>query len=322
MTRPSPTALVTGVTGQDGIYLARRLLAEGLHVVGVARPGSTSGPRVAAYLPGVELREADITDGAALRSLVAEVAPEEIYNLAALSSVGRSWEEPELTRRVNLGTVVDLVDAAQALAAAGRPVRLFQASSAEVVGQAADSPYARAKAEAEQVVEKARAEGLPASYARLYVHESPIRPPGFVFRKITRGAAAIALGRSDELTLGTLDVRRDWGHAAEYVDAFVRMLRRDEPVDLPLGTGIDHSLADLVEVAFAAAGVGDPWSRIVQDPDLVRPADSKVLRADPEPAAEAIGWRATTSFADLVARMVDVDLQRVRSGVEDDPAYL
>lgn len=322
MTSASPTALVTGVTGQDGIYLARRLLADGLRVVGVARPGSASGPRVAAYLPGVEVRAADITDGAALRALVADVAPQEIYNLAALSSVGRSWEEPELTRRVNLDTVVDLVDAAHALTADGRPVRLFQASSAEVVGQAADSPYARAKADAERVVEKARAEGLHASYARLYVHESPIRPPGFVFRKITRGAAAIALGRSDELTLGTLDVRRDWGHAAEYVDAFVRMLRRDEPADLPLGTGVDHSLADLVEVAFAAAGVADPWSRIVQDPDLVRPADSKVLRADPEPAAEAIGWRATTSFADLVTRMVEVDLERVRSGVEDDPSYL
>jgi GDPmannose 4,6-dehydratase len=201
-------------------------------------------------------------------------------------------------------------------------VRLFQASSAEVVGQAADSPYARAKADAERVVEKARAEGLHASYARLYVHESPVRPPGFVFRKITRGAAAIALGRSEQLTLGTLDVRRDWGHAAEYVDAFVRMLRRDEPVDLPLGTGTDHSLADLVELAFTAAGVTDPWSRIVQDPDLVRPADSKVLRADPEPAAAAIGWRATTSFTELVTRMVEVDLERVRSGVEDDPAYL
>ncbi|TWG93987.1 GDPmannose 4,6-dehydratase [Nocardioides sp. J9] len=316
------TALVTGVTGQDGIYLARRLLADGMRVVGVVRPGSATGPRVDAYLDGVELREVDITDGPELRALVTDVAPQEVYNLAALSSVGRSWQEPELTRRVNHDAVVDLVAAAHDIAARGREVRFFQASSAEVVGQAADSPYARAKADAERVVEKARSEGLPASYARLYVHESPVRPLGFVFRKITRGAAEIALGRQDQLTLGTLDVRRDWGHAAEYVDAFVRMLRRDEPVDLPLGTGVDHSLADLVEVAFAAAGVDDPWSRIVQDPALVRPADSKVLRADPEPAAAAIGWRATTSFADLVTRMVEVDLERVRTGVEDDVSYL
>lgn len=316
------TALITGVTGQDGVYLARRLLADGLRVVGVARPGSATGPRVSAYLGGVEVRELDITDEAALRTVVADVEPDEIYNLAALSSVGRSWEEPELTRRVNLDTVGTLVAAAQDLADHGRPVRLFQASSAEVVGQAADSPYARAKADAERIVEKARGEGLHACYARLYVHESPIRPPGFVFRKITRGAAEIARERRTDLTLGTLDVRRDWGHAGEYVDAFVRMLRRDEPVDLSLGTGVDHSLADLVELAFAAAGVADPWSHVVQDPDLVRPSDSKVLLADPEPAAAALGWRATTTFAELVARMVEVDLVRVDTGVEDDPDYL
>jgi GDPmannose 4,6-dehydratase len=316
------TALITGVTGQDGIYLARRLLADGMRVVGLARPGSATGPRVSAYLSGVDVREADLTDAGALRAVVAEVAPEEIYNLAALSSVGRSWQEPELTRLVNLDAVTTLVAAAHDLAADGRPVRFFQASSAEVVGQAADSPYARAKADAERVVEKARDEGLHACYARLYVHESPVRPPGFVFRKITRGAAEIARERRTDLTLGTLEVRRDWGHAGEYVDAFVRMLRRDEPVDLPLGTGVDHSLADLVEVAFAAAGVADPWAHVVQDPDLVRPADSKVLLADPEPAAAALDWRATTSFAELVTRMVEVDLVRVDTGVEDDPDYL
>ncbi|MCL2541524.1 MAG: GDP-mannose 4,6-dehydratase [Nocardioidaceae bacterium] len=320
---PRGTALVTGVTGQDGIYLARRLLAEGMRVVGVARAGSVDGPRAAAYLPGVEMRACDVADARALAELVTEVGPDEIYNLAAVSSVGRSWSEPELTRRINRDAVAGLLDAAVSLHRDGNTVRLFQASTAEILGTAAASPYARAKAEAEALVAEAReTEGLHACFARLYVHESPIRATGFVFRKITRGAAEIARGRAETLTLGTLDVRRDWGHAADYVDAFVRMVRRDAPLDLPIGTGRPHALAEVVEVAFAAAGVDDPWAHVVQDPALVRPADTADLVADPSPAAEAIGWRARTTFEELVARMVQVDLARVDSGVEDDPAYL
>lgn len=318
----APTALVTGVAGQDGIYLARRLLAEGRRVVGTVSPDSGRDPRVGVYLAGVEVVGQDVTDAAGLRALVLERRPEEIYHLAAQSSVALSWQQPERTHAVNAGAVRTLLDAARELHRAGAGVRVFQASSAEATGEARDSPYARSKAEAEAAVREARADGLHAVFARLYGHESPIRPARFVTRKITRGAAEIALGLRATLTLGNLDVHRDWGFAGEYVDAFARLLRHDEPVDVPLGTGRSHSLRDLVETAFAAAGVADPWARVEQDPALLRPSDSAVLCADPEPAADLVGWRAATSFDTLVARMVEVDLQRLRSGVEEDVAYL
>lgn len=318
----APSALITGVAGQDGIYLARRLAAEGMRVVGTVAPGRSDDPRVAAYLSGIEVVEQDSTDLAGMRALVASVRPNEIYNLAAQSSVAQSWQDPEHTLAVNGSAVGVLLAAAGDLAGHRHPVRFFQASSAEVAGAAADSPYARAKAAAEDQVVAARASGLHAVYATLHNHESPVRPLRFVTRKITRGAAEIALGRRDVLSLGNLDVRRDWGFAGDYVDAFTRLLRLDQPVDVPLGTGASHSLGDLVEIAFAAAGVEDAWARIQQDPALLRPADSATLVADPEPAAALLGWRATTTFHALVTRMVEVDLERLRSGVEEDPAYL
>jgi GDPmannose 4,6-dehydratase len=321
-TSGAPTALVTGAAGQDGIYLARRLLAEGRRVVGTVSPGGSGSPRVVTYLAGVEVVEHDLSDADATRALVLARRPDEVYNLAAQSSVAQSWKDPVGTDAVNAGAVRGLLAAAAELTGGGTPVRVFQASSAEVGGDARDSPYARSKARAELAVREAREAGVHAVYARLHGHESPIRPQRFVTRKITRGAAEIALGRRDTLTLGNLDVHRDWGFAGEYVDAFVRLLRHDEPVDVPLGTGRSHSLAELVETAFAAAGVADPWSRIEQDPALLRPADSTLLLADPEPAAALVGWRATTSFEDLVDRMVQVDLRRLATGVEDAVDHL
>lgn len=317
-----PTALVTGVAGQDGIYLARRLVDDGLRVVGTVAPGRPDDPRVGAYLGAVEVVTQDSTDLAGMRDLVAAVRPDEIYNLAAQSSVAQSWQDPERTLSVNGGAVGALLGAASELGRQGHAVRVFQASSAEVAGSAGESPYARSKAAAEEQVVAARDAGVHAVFATLHNHESPVRPLRFVTRKITRGAAEIALGRRDVLDLGNLEVCRDWGFAGDYVEAFVRLVRLERPVDVPLGTGVDHRLRDLVEIAFAAAGVEDPWSRIQQDPALLRPADSAVLVADPEPAAELLGWRASTTFEELVTRMVEVDLARLRTGVEEDPSYL
>lgn len=323
MTRPG-TALVTGIAGQDGIYLARLLQAAGHRVVGTVRPGGDGAQRVAAYLPGVEVVAQDLRDVAGMSDVVRRWEPDEVYNLAAFSSVGRSWAEPEVARQTNCDAVAALVDAALATqAATGREVRFFQASSAEVRGAAADSPYARAKAEAETVVRDARDHrGLHASIAILHNHESPLRSTAFVTRKITLGAAEIALGRRDHLTLGNLEVSRDWGFAGDYVVAIQEMVRGEAPSELTIGTGTAHTLEELLVSAFAAAGVADPAPYVRQDPELMRPVDAAFLVADPEPAAAALGWRASTSFKELVTHMVQVDLRRLRSGVADDPAYL
>lgn len=318
------TALVTGVAGQDGIYLAQSLLRDGRRVVGTVTPESTGSHRVATYLEGVEVVPLDVRDAGALRSLVEHVEPAEVYNLAAVSSVGRSWQEPELTVAVNQTAVEVLVDAVLATRdRTGRDVRFFQASTAEVAGTAAASPYARAKAAAEDVVRTAREQsGLHACFARLHIHESPVRTVTFVSRKITRGVAEIALGRSDRLVLGSLDVVRDWGFAGDYVEAIRLMTAADEPVDLPIGTGRPHSLLELVDLAFQAVGLGGAGTYVEQDPTLMRPADTAVLVADPEPAARALGWRARMRLDELVGQMVAVDLERLRSGVAESVDYL
>ena len=317
------TALITGVSGQDGVYLARALLADGYRVVGTRRPGDGGADDAAAYLRGVEVVPLDLRDAAGIRKVVDEAAPDEVYNLAALSSVALSWREPELTFAVNATAVEHLLAAVRALRdRTGTDVRLLQASSAEVRGPGASSPYARSKAAAEQMVAAAREQGVFAACAVLYNHESPLRGPQFVTRKITRAAAEIALGRRADVTLGNLDVRRDWGFAGDYVGALRALLRHDSPLDVPIGTGVAHSLGDLVTGAFEAAGVADPMWHVVHDPELVRPVDSAVLVADPEPASRALGWRASVTFEALVRRMVAVDLARLRTGVEHDPGYL
>lgn len=317
------TALITGVAGQDGIYLARSLVAAGYRVVGTTNPRRGGEVRTV-YLDDVDVRPVDMRDAEALRALVAEVQPSEVYNLAAISSVAQSWQEPELTLAVNQTAVEVLVEALLALRdGTGRAPRFFQASSAEVSGDATASPYARSKAAAEEVVRVAREErGLHACCARLHIHESPVRAERFVSRKITSGVAAIATGRSDRLVLGNLDVVRDWGFAGDYVEAIRLMVAAPEPVDLPIGTGRPHSLLDLVACAFGSVGLGDGKEYVEQDPALVRPVDTAVLVADPEPAARAIGWRAKQVMPDVVARMVEVDVERLRSGVQESAAYL
>ena len=312
------TALVTGVAGQDGVLLARRLLAEGNQVVGTVRPGSPSAARMAPYLTGVTLQEHDLRDAEGFARLLAVYRPDEVYNLAGFSSVGRSWEQPALTAETNAGAVEMML---RAVAGAGGRVRFFQASSAEQLGAAAHSPYAAAKAAAHEVVTKARDAGLHASAGILFAHESPLRGEQFVTRKITRAVAAIARGRQQELRLGNLEVSRDWGSAAEYVEAMRLLLQQDEPGDLMIATGVTTSLRDLVSRAFAAAGL-DADQHVVHDPGLVRPADAPVLVGDTSAAAERLGWRARTTVEEVVERMVRADLQRLDSGIDEAPSYL
>ena len=317
------TALITGVAGQDGIYLARLLLAEGMTVVGTVRPESATAARCATYLDGVRLEAVDIRDTERLAAIIAEHRPHEIYNLAAFTSVGRSWAAPKDVAAINGQAVRGLLESVRSYQdRSGEAPHVFHASSAEVAA-GGDNPYSTAKAAAEAAVDEFRDEhGLYACYAALHNHESPLRGKDFVTRKITRHVARIHLGATDPLVLGNLDVRRDWGFAGDHVDAMRRMLRLDTPLDLEIGTGVSHSLRDLVAVAFATVGITDAWAHTTTDPALVRPSDLPELVADTAPARQALGWQPTVSFEDTIANMVEVDVTRLRSGVAEDLRYL
>lgn len=317
MTR-APTAVITGVTGQDGVHLARLLRSEGMRVVGTHRPGSGAERRMAPYLEGVEVLPLDLRDQSGFAGLVADLRPDEVYNLAALSSVGDSWQAPADALELNGAAPSAMMSALAVVPGA----RFLQAASAEEGGGAADSPYARGKAMAREAVIDARSSGRFAVAAVLHIHESPLRRPRFVVRKITRAAAAIALGRQDRLTLGTVDIRRDWGAAADHVRAMRLMMRADEPVDHEVATGVEHSLRDVVELAFAAAGVSDPWSLVDVDEGLRRPSDPARLAGVSSPGLRALGWEPRHRFADVVSAMVDVDRVRLETGVEEDERYL
>ncbi len=321
------TTFVTGVTGQDGTYLVERLLGEGTEVHGLVRPGDEAAPALRRRHPGVVLHEGDLGDLDALAALVADVAPDEVVNLAGISSVATSWAEPVLTARLSGLAVTALLEAAYRLQeSSGRPVRFLQASSAEIFGQPEVepqdertplrpvNPYGSAKAFAHHQTAVYRGRGLHAATVILFNHESPLRPTTFVTRKIT--AAAAAIGRTGEgvIALGNLDARRDWGWAPDYVDAMVRALRHDVADDFVVATGRTHSVRDFAEAALRRAGVGDDWERFVTvDPRFVRPADPSVLVGDPGKAERELGWRRTVEFEEVVARMVDHDLELVES---------
>jgi len=316
------SALITGVAGQDGIYLARKLLAQGVRVVGTVNPRSPWSEREQAYLDGVAVERVDLTDHEGLRGLIRRETPDLVFNLAGMSSVARSWAEPEAAQALNAQPVEVLLQALCRLRdESGREVRFVQASTGEVgVGT---SPYALSKERAEEFVRAARdRDGLHASIARLHIHDSPVRPATFVTRKITAGVAAIALGRAGSLTLGNLDVVRDWGFAGDYVEALVRMAAAPEPLELPVGTGVAHDLAEVVALAFAAVEIDDSTRYVVQDPALMRPADIPALVADPRPARESIGWEPQVGLAELIGHMVEVDLARARTGVGESARYL
>lgn len=322
-----PTALITGIAGQDGVLLARHLLSDGYRVVGTRQPGVpyTLEP----YLAGAEVVEHDLVDTPGLVRLLDHAKPDEVYNLAGFSSVARSWDMPELVHEVNAAAVERMLKVLQ-----GTKARFFQASSAEMFGPDApnpqneqtplrpDNPYAESKARASAATSAARDAGLFACVGILYNHESPLRDLHFVTRKITRAAVEIAAGLRDGVELGNLDITRDWGAARDYVRAMHASLTHDEPGDYVIATGRTHTLRDLVETAFGAAGVDDCWSRITQDPDLMRQSDIAARVGDPARARDVLGWEATMSFADLVRDMVDVDKRRVATGVEESLAYL
>jgi len=309
-------AFVTGISGQDGRYLAEQLLAEGTEVHALAHELEPLPD-----LPGVELHRGDLTAIEQVRALLVELAPDEIYNLAALSSVARSWDEPDLTARVNGLAAAGLLESAlQVQDKLGRPVRLVQASSAEIFGQPDRSPqdertplrpvnpYGAAKAYAHLMVDVYRRRDLHAVSAILYNHESPHRPPEFVTRKITSTVAAIAHGRADRLALGNLDARRDWGWAPDYVDALVRAVRADTARDYVIATGVSHSVRDFVAAAFARAGISDWEPLVTVDPEFTRPADPTELVGDASLARATLGWSPTVGFDEIVGRMVDADL--------------
>ena len=312
-------AFVTGINGQDGGYLAERLLADGLKVHALAHEHEP-----APHAPGVVLHTGDLTRTDEVRALVLDLAPDEIYNLAAISSVAQSWADADLTARVNGQAAVALMESAlQVQEKRSRTVRFVQASSAEIFGEPPASPqdestpirpvnpYGAAKAYAHLAADVYRRRDLHAVSAILYNHESPRRPPHFVTRKITSTVAAIARGRADRLTLGNLDARRDWGWAPDYVDAMVRAARSEHPTDFVIATGVGHSVRDFVAAAFRSAGIDDWEDLVTTDPSLVRPTDPTDLTGDATRARRLLGWVPTVGFDDLVARMVAADLDRL-----------
>ncbi|MFC5175715.1 GDP-mannose 4,6-dehydratase [Nocardioides taihuensis] len=315
-------AFVTGIGGQDGSYLAERLLADGVEVHALTL--ETDPPP---DLPGVTLHPGDLTRVEEVRALLLELAPDEVYNLAAISSVALAWERPDLTARVNGLAAVGLLESAlEVQDKTGRRVSVVQASSAEIFGEPATSPqdestplrpvnpYGAAKAYAHLMVGVYRRRDLHATSLVLYNHESPRRPPQFVSRKITSTVAAIAQGRADVLTLGNLDVRRDWGWAPDYVDAMVRAARADDADDFVVATGVGHTVREFVGAAFARVGIDD-WPHLVTvDPAFVRPVDPTDLTGDASRARERLGWAPTVAFDEIVGRMVDADLDPPSGG--------
>jgi GDPmannose 4,6-dehydratase len=310
-------AFITGATGQDGTYLTQHLHAQGYEVHGLVRPGDP--PPLEPEL--ITVHSGDLTDRPAMTALLDEIQPGQIYNLGGLSSVAFCWTEPVLAAEVNGTAAVFLMEAAWKLQEkTGEKVSFVQASSAEIFGEAdmapqnestplrPVNPYGASKALAHLSAGVYRARGLHASSVILYNHESPLRPPSFVTRKITQGAAAIAKGDATELRLGNLDARRDWGWAPDYVAAMVLAATHADPDDYVIGTGEAHTVRDFAAAAFAAAGVADWDKYVVEDPAFYRPVDPTLLVADATRANSVLGWRPTVSFDQLVSRMVAVDL--------------
>jgi GDPmannose 4,6-dehydratase len=316
-----PTALITGITGQDGGYLAETLLADGWQVHGLVRPADPALDETLARSPQIVAHEGDLSDADRVTALVDDLEPDEIYNLGGISSVALSWAEPVATALINgVGAGIILQAAWLAQERLGRPVRVLQASSAEIFGAPESSPqdettpirpvspYGAAKAFAHHLVGVYRGRGLLASSCILYNHESPRRPDTFVTRKITKAAADIAAGKQDELVLGSLDVRRDWGWAPDYVDAMMRAIRHPIADEYVIATGESRSIRDFVAAAFEYVGRPD-WERYVRtDPALVRPADPEEQLGNSAHARTTLGWAPTVSFQEMVARMVDEDL--------------
>jgi GDPmannose 4,6-dehydratase len=315
-----PTALITGITGQDGSYLAELLLAKGYKVVGIVRRSSTTPyERISHLVDKVELVSADLLDQTSLTDVVHDHQPDEIYNLAAQSFVQTSWSQPVLTGEF---TALGVTRMLEAVKKAARKARFYQASSSEQFGKVHEtpqrestpfyprSPYGVAKVYGHWITVNYRESfGLYAVSGILFNHESPRRGLEFVTRKVTDAVARIKLGKQKQVALGNLDARRDWGFAGDYVEAMWMMLQQPDPDDYVIGTGKTWSVRDLCESAFSYAGL-DYREHVVQDPKFFRPAEVDLLVSDPSKAMAKLGWKPKVTFHQLVQMMVDADLAR------------
>jgi GDPmannose 4,6-dehydratase len=322
-----PIALITGITGQDGSYLAEFLLAKGYEVVGVVRRTShDSYERIGPLLNRLTILPADLLDQHSLTGVIRDVQPDEIYNLAAQSFVPTSWTQPVLTGEFTALGVTRILEAVRL----GRPeAKFYQASSSEMFGKAVEtpqrestpfyprSPYGVAKVYGHWITVNYRESyGMFAVSGILFNHESPRRGLEFVTRKVSDGVARIKLGLTDKLGLGNLDAQRDWGYAGDYVEAMWLMLQQDQPEDYVVGSGQTRSVRDLVEVAFGHVGLD--WREHVEvDAEFLRPAEVEILQADATKARTLLGWEPRLTFEELVSMMVDADLKRLSRSNED-----
>jgi len=321
-------ALITGITGQDGLYLSELLLSKGYEVFGLIR--GQNNPKlelVRQTVPDVKLLTGDITDLSSLIRAFAEAQPDEVYNLGAISFVAYSWENARLTSDVTGIGVLNMLEATRLYAGNDlSKVRFYQASSSEMFGKVQDvpqrettllwprSPYGVAKVYGHYMTINYRESyGMHASSGILFNHESPRRGPEFVTRKVTQAVARISLGLQENMSLGNLDAKRDWGFAGDYVDAMWRMLQQDEADDYVVATGETHSIRELLDIAFAHVGIEDWADKVLQDPRFFRPAEVDLLIGDPAKAREQLGWVPKVGFDELVRMMVDNDLAQQKA---------
>jgi GDPmannose 4,6-dehydratase len=319
----SKRAIITGITGQDGSYLAELLLAKGYEVVGTVRRSSAPNFwRIQHLLDRITIKPADLLDQLSIIRVIDEVRPHELYNLAAMSFVPASWDQPLLTGEFNAQGVTRVLEAVRQVDPA---IRMYQASSSEMFGKVREvpqnemtpfyprSPYGVSKAFAHYITVNYRESyDLYAVSGMLFNHESPRRGLEFVTRKVTDGVARIQQGLATTLSLGNLDAKRDWGFAGDYVNAMWRMLQQDRPDDYVIATGISHSVRDLVEVAFGHVGL-DWRKHVTLDPKLIRPAEVEHLIGDSTKARAQLAWKPSVDFRGLITMMVDADLERVAS---------
>lgn len=323
-----PRALITGITGQDGLYLSELLLSKGYEVFGLIR--GQNNPKfdlVRETLPDVKLLTGDLTDFSSLIRALEVAQPDEVYNLGAISFVAYSWENALVTSDVTGKGVLNMIEAVRLYAGDDlSKVRFYQASSSEMFGKVQEvpqrentllwprSPYGVAKVFGHYMTINYRESyGMHASSGILFNHESPRRGPEFVTRKVSQAVARISLGLQEDITLGNLDAKRDWGFAGDYVDAMWRMLQQDEADDYVVATGETHSIRELLDIAFKHVGIDD-WSHLVkQDPRFMRPAEVDLLIGDPTKAHEKLGWKRQVDFPTLVTMMVDNDLEEQRA---------
>lgn len=326
MSASQPSAVITGITGQDGAYLSELLLEKGYKVHGVVRRSSTDTfERIAHLRDRIELHQADLLDQLSLVNILNEVRPREVYNLAAQSFVPTSWGQPLLTGEV---TALGVTRVLEAIRVVDKSIRFYQASSSEMFGKVSESPQSERTSfwpRSPYGVSKVYGHWITVNYREsydmfavsgiLFNHESPLRGKEFVTRKVTDAVARIKLGLQHELRLGNLDARRDWGFAGDYVRAMWLMLQQDAPDDYVVAMGEMHTVRDLVDVAFDHVGL-DPDKYVVLDPAFLRPAEVNELCGDATKARKTLGWEPKVRFPELVAMMVDADLERVGHEME------